>query len=59
MSRFVPARRDLFYTLALQKHNRDEHVLRDMRVFTTELSACVFKLIDFYTEHNLESDARS
>lgn len=59
LSRFAPTRRDLFFALALQKHNKDEHVLRDLRSFTNQLSACVFKLIDFYNEHDLETDSPS
>lgn len=59
LSRFAPTRHDLFFALALQKHNKDEHVLRDLRNFTNQLSACVFKLIDFYNEHDLETDSPS
>ncbi|RZC35792.1 GLTP domain containing protein [Asbolus verrucosus] len=58
LSRFTPNRRHLFYTLALEKHNKDEHVIRDMRIFTQKMSMCVQKLIDFYQENELETNDR-
>lgn len=55
----MPLRKDLLYKLALEKYNREEYVLRDMRAFTLNLSACVTKLMDFYTVHGLETFNRS
>lgn len=59
ISKFVPSRKDLLYKLALDKHNREEHVLRDMRAFVVQLSGCVSKLMEFYDVHNLETQRRS
>ncbi|KAJ3642538.1 hypothetical protein Zmor_025306 [Zophobas morio] len=58
LSRFAPNRQQLFYHLGLEKHNKEEHVLRDMRVFTCRMAACVQKLVDFYREHDLETHER-
>ncbi|CAH1379113.1 unnamed protein product [Tenebrio molitor] len=56
LSRFTPNRQHLFYTLALEKHNKEEHVLRDLRMFTQRMSTCVQKLVDFYQLHDLETN---
>ncbi|XP_044271745.1 glycolipid transfer protein isoform X1 [Tribolium madens] len=58
LSRFTPNRQQLFYQLALEKHHKEDHVLRDMRQFTLRMSSCVQKLIDFYQEHDLETNDR-
>lgn len=59
ISKFAPSRKDLLYKLALDKPNREEHVLRDMRAFTVELAECVAKLMEFYVVHDLERFNRS
>ncbi|EFA09993.1 glycolipid transfer protein [Tribolium castaneum] len=58
LSRFTPNRQQLFYQLALEKHHKEDHVLRDMRQFTLRMSSCVQKLVDFYQEHDLETNDR-
>ncbi|XP_030762695.1 pleckstrin homology domain-containing family A member 8 [Sitophilus oryzae] len=55
LSRFIPSRKNLFYTLALDRHNRDEHVLRDMRIYHQRMMACVARLTEFYAAHGLEN----
>ncbi|XP_066151889.1 glycolipid transfer protein isoform X1 [Euwallacea fornicatus] len=55
MSRFAPSRGHLFYTLALDSHDKEDQVLQDMRQYHQRLSACVIRLSEFYAEHQLEN----
>ncbi|XP_044754936.1 pleckstrin homology domain-containing family A member 8 [Coccinella septempunctata] len=59
MSRFAPTIHCLYYTLALDKHNKVEHVIRDMRVLTDKIDGCVEKLRKFYEDNNLETYYRA
>lgn len=54
MSRFTPSKGCLFYTLALNKHNKEEFVLKDIRLFTEEAEKYIDKIQKFYDENNLE-----
>ncbi|VEN34588.1 unnamed protein product [Callosobruchus maculatus] len=55
LSRFAPTRRQLFYTLALERNDMDEMVLLRMRSYNNNMKACVRRLADFYREIGLES----
>ncbi|KAL1488543.1 hypothetical protein ABEB36_015007 [Hypothenemus hampei] len=55
LARFVPTRKQLLYTLALDKHNKEEQVLRDMRQYHQRMMNCVGRLTQFYIEHQLEN----
>nr|CAH7750515.1 unnamed protein product [Callosobruchus chinensis] len=55
LSRFTPSRRQLFYMLALEKHDIDEMVLIRMRSYNNTMKACVRRLADFYRDIGLES----
>ncbi|KAK9890733.1 hypothetical protein WA026_012081 [Henosepilachna vigintioctopunctata] len=55
ITRFAPTVHCLFYTLALDKHNKVDHVVRDMRILTLKIEGCVEKLRRFYEENNLET----
>ncbi|KAJ8944532.1 hypothetical protein NQ318_009695 [Aromia moschata] len=57
LSRFAPNRRHLIYTLALEKHNRDADVIKDMEAYNEKMEGCVRKLCQFYKDHELESYA--
>lgn len=59
MSRFAPTIHSLYYTLALDRHNKVEHVIRDMRVLTDKIEGCVQKLKQFYDDNNLETHYRA
>ncbi|KAJ8942219.1 hypothetical protein NQ314_010119 [Rhamnusium bicolor] len=55
LSRFIPNRTNLIYTLALERYNQDTYVIRDMQAYTAKMMDCVRRLIQFYKDHNLES----
>lgn len=57
LSRFAPTRRQFLYTLALNKDNQEEIVIKDMQKYNQRLYATVERIIDFYNSNGLESAA--
>lgn len=55
LSRFAPSRKALFYTLSLERYNKDKQVLKDMRQYHQKMTACVARLTEFYAKHQLEN----
>ncbi|CAG9767296.1 unnamed protein product [Ceutorhynchus assimilis] len=54
ISRFIPNRKSLLCTLALNRNDKEEEVIRDMKQYNLRLSRCVSKLRQFYMDHHLE-----
>ncbi|KAL3269671.1 hypothetical protein HHI36_008732 [Cryptolaemus montrouzieri] len=59
MCRFAPTMHCLFYTLALDKHNKVDYVIRDMRILTVKMEGFVIRLCKFYQDNNLETYYRA
>ncbi|CAH2007564.1 unnamed protein product [Acanthoscelides obtectus] len=57
LSRFAPSRRQLFFTLGLDKDDMEDVVLLRMRAFNNNLRGCVRRLEVFYQDTGLESAA--
>ncbi|XP_072391008.1 glycolipid transfer protein [Diabrotica undecimpunctata] len=54
LSRFMPNRKQLMFTLALDKDNHEQIVIRDMKVYTQNFSATIQRLNEFYYSNGLE-----
>ncbi|KAG5881396.1 hypothetical protein JTB14_012012 [Gonioctena quinquepunctata] len=55
LTRFAPHRKHLILNFALDKPNRDQEVINDMRSYTNKMTACVRRLTEFYIAYNLET----
>ncbi|CAH0547751.1 unnamed protein product [Brassicogethes aeneus] len=54
LCKFAPCRRTFLYVLALDKHDKQNLVLKDMKNFVQELNHTATYLEDFITKNNLE-----
>nr|XP_023022322.1 glycolipid transfer protein-like [Leptinotarsa decemlineata] len=50
LSRFAPRRKNLIFSLGLEKPNRDQDVMRDLETYNSKMMTCIRRLTDFYTE---------
>lgn len=57
MCRFAPNRKDLYKILSSSHNCNEEHIVEEMRLFKTNLLACINHLVAFYHDNNLENEA--
>ncbi|XP_056636062.1 pleckstrin homology domain-containing family A member 8 [Diorhabda sublineata] len=53
--RYMPFKKQVFFTLACDKYDCDESVLTDMKIYNDYLSTTVRRLTQFYVHNGLES----
>ncbi|KAI4461654.1 glycolipid transfer protein-related [Holotrichia oblita] len=57
MCRFAPTRKELYKILSSGHTHTKEHIVEEMRLFKTNLLACINHLVTFYHDNNLENEA--
>lgn len=58
LAKIVPQRHVLIRSIALDKENCDDSVLKDLKEFNGDLRTCVEHLFEFYQVNNLEVEAK-